>query len=296
VDLNTTNHLVSINKRGTPAPIPDGCKYLPTPLRFALRVPSITQSKKPPRDTARSQELHWFQEAAMSLRRSSHTSSADETLEDELLRAIERDIQENARATSSAQQSPSSLVRGAARRAPGVATSPSDHFLPTRRSPPRSPHRGRRRVAGMVLTVAANHSDHTLPTWWSPPRSPHRGQASSRVPGTSGSAPRVTARTGSEEEARLQQDQAAHKRSGYAARKRSALAKIPVGSDDQEQPPFAKMEGPMTGLMELTNGIEGLPNPPELPGEPSTRWSHEDVSPTPYLSSWDFYAVFQFCF
>jgi hypothetical protein len=160
----------------------------------------------------------------------------------------------------------------------------------------RSPHLGRRGVAGRrVLAVAANASDHTLPTRcrWSPPRNPHRGQTSSRVPGTSGSAPRVTARTSSEEEARLQQDQAVHTRSGYAARKGSALA---VGSDDQEQPPFAKMEGPMTGLMELTNGIQGLPNPAELPREPSTRWSHEDVSPTPYLSSWDFHAVFHFCF
>ncbi|OEL14746.1 hypothetical protein BAE44_0024235 [Dichanthelium oligosanthes] len=119
----------------------------------------------------------------MSLRGSSPTSSADEALKDELPRAVEREIQENARAISCPQpswpgcctSSPSSLVRGVTRRVFGVSTSSSTRSSLTRRSPPRSPR---------------------------------REQASSDITGKSGSAPRVPARTGSEQEARPEKDQA----------------------------------------------------------------------------------------
>ncbi|XP_066318444.1 LOW QUALITY PROTEIN: U-box domain-containing protein 73-like [Miscanthus floridulus] len=226
----------------------------------------------------------------MSLRRSSHTSSADETLENELRRAIEGEIiQENARASSAQQppsgcwpSSPSSLVRGVARRLLAVATSPSDHTLPTRRLLPRSPQRGRQGAGRRVLAVAASPSDRTLPTPRSPPRSPHQGQAaSSDVPGTSGSVPQVPTRSGSEEEARLEQDQAAHTRSAYGATMRSALAKIQeqegTHDHDQEQAAFGKMEEAIAGLMELTYGTAELQNPPELPREFATRFPYDDA-------------------
>ncbi|RLN09582.1 U-box domain-containing protein 73-like [Panicum miliaceum] len=173
----------------------------------------------------------------------SSAASAEQTLEHELLRA-ERETQENARAISSAQpprtgccpSSPSSLVRGVTRRAFGVATGSSPRSLPTRRSLPRS--------------------------------SP-RGQASSDV-GTSGSAPRVRARTAREEEARSEQDQAALTRSSYGVMMRSALVNIEeiAEAEGQEQAPFAKTE--------LTYGKAELPNPPELPREVATRWPHGD--------------------
>ncbi|RCV06438.1 hypothetical protein SETIT_1G162200v2 [Setaria italica] len=192
----------------------------------------------------------------MSLRRSSPTSSADETLEDKLLRAVAREVQENTRAIASVQQpppsppppgcctsTPSSLVRGLSRRVFGTATGSSARSSPTQR---------------------------TLP------RSPPRGQASSDVTGTSGSAPGVAARTGSEEEAKPEQEQAALTRSDYGAMMRSALANIQEDGEGQEQVPFTKMEEAMTGFMELAYGKAELPNPPELPREFASRWPHDD--------------------
>ncbi|XP_062224510.1 U-box domain-containing protein 73-like [Phragmites australis] len=180
-------------------------------------------------------------------------------MEDELLRVVEREIQENTRAlarpSSSAPSSPSSccpsspsrLVRGAARRVLGIAMSSSAASSPTRRSPARSP-RGE--------------------------------QASSDLAGTSGSAPEVPAGIRSEEEARPEQHQATHTRSGYAAMMRSALAKIQEGADDSEgQAAFAEMEDAMTGLMELTYGKPELPNMPEPPHEFATKWPRDDADP-----------------
>jgi len=109
--------------------------------------------------------------------------------------------------------------------------------------------------------------------------------------------PQGPTRTGSEEEARLEQDQAAHTRSAYGATMRSALAKIQEGTHDhdQEQAAFGKMAEAITGLMELTYGTAELQNPPELPREFATRFPYDDVSPTAYLTSWDFYPAFQLC-
>ncbi|CAL5058217.1 unnamed protein product [Urochloa decumbens] len=182
----------------------------------------------------------------MSLRRSRSipTSPADDTLENRLLRTLNWEIQENARAISSVQPSP---------------------------SPPPGCCLG-------VFGVAAGTSARSSSTQRSPPRNPAQGQASSDVAGTSGSAPPdpEPARTGSEEEATPEQDQAALTRSGYGAMMRSALANIQEDAEGQEQTPFAKMEEAMTGLMQLTYGKAEPPNPPELPREFATRWLHDD--------------------
>ncbi|CAL5021983.1 unnamed protein product [Urochloa decumbens] len=127
-----------------------------------------------------------------------------------------------------------------------------------------------------VFGVAAGTSARSSSTQRSPPRSPPQGQASSDVAGTSGSAPPGTARTGSEEEATPEQDQAALTWSGYVAMMRSALTNIQEDAEGQEQAPFAKVEEAMTGLMQLTYGKAEPPNPPELPREFATRWLHDD--------------------
>ncbi|WVZ75373.1 hypothetical protein U9M48_023429 [Paspalum notatum var. saurae] len=182
----------------------------------------------------------------MSQRRSSHSSSGDEDLEDKLLRQVEREIQEKARAVAAAER----------RR----------QRQPTRCFP--SPTSW---VARRVLGVARrNPADRTSPTRTSPPRSPRRGQASS--------APCVPApaRTGSEEETRSEQDQAPPTRSDYVEMMRCSLANIKEGADGQEKALFAKMEEAITGLLELAHGTAKLPNPPKLPREFATRWPGDD--------------------
>ncbi|CAO2045812.1 unnamed protein product [Urochloa humidicola] len=187
----------------------------------------------------------------MSLRRSRSipTSPAEETLEDRLLNDLDRQIQENTRAISSVQQPPppSPPPPGCCLAVFGVARSTSARSSSTQRSPPRSPPRGQ-----------------------------PRGLVSFDVAGTSGSAPAGPARTGSEEEATREQDQAALTRPGYGAMMRSALANIQEDAEGQEQASFAKMEEAMTGLMQLTYGKGMPPNPPELPREFATRWTHDD--------------------
>ncbi|OEL25998.1 U-box domain-containing protein 73 [Dichanthelium oligosanthes] len=132
-------------------------------------------------------------------------------------------------------------------------------------------------ATGRDFGVSTSSSARSSSTWRSPPRSPRRGQASSDVTGTSGSAPLVpAARTGSEEEARPEQDQAALTRSGYGAMMRRALAKIQEDAEVQAKAPFAKMKESMTGLMDLAYGKARHPNPPELPREFATRWPHDD--------------------
>ncbi|KAF8689456.1 hypothetical protein HU200_041778 [Digitaria exilis] len=175
----------------------------------------------------------------MSQRPSSHsTSSGDESFEDALLLAVERKVQENTRAISSAQPSPKRLVRGVARRIFGVATG-SSSFSSPRRIPP-------------------------------------RGRASFAVADKSESAPPVQARTGSEEETRREEDQVALTRSGYGAMMRSALADIQEDAEGQEHAPFAKLQEAMTGLMKLTYGKAEPTNPSQLPREFATRWPHSD--------------------
>lgn len=90
----------------------------------------------------------------------------------------------------------------------------------------------------------------------------------------------MQARTGSEEEAKREEDQVALTRSGYGAMMRSALAHIQEDAEGQEQEPFAKMEDAMTGLMKLTYGKAELTNPSRLPREFATRWPDGDVSDT----------------
>ncbi|KAJ1279196.1 hypothetical protein BS78_04G136600 [Paspalum vaginatum] len=191
----------------------------------------------------------------MSLRRSSHSSSGDEELEDKLLREVEREIQENAGAAAAAE-------RRRQRQPTGCCPAPAWW------------------VARKVLGVARrNPADRTSPTRASPPRSPRRGQASSDAVGKSRYAPRVPvpARTGSEEETRPEQDQPPQTRSGYVEMMRCSLAKIKEGADGQEQALFAKMEDAITGLLELAHGAAELPNPPKLPREFATRWPGDDA-------------------
>nr|CAB3446602.1 unnamed protein product [Digitaria exilis] len=190
----------------------------------------------------------------MSQRPSSDsTSSGDESFEDALLLAVERKVQENTRAISSAQPS-----------LPPPPPRPPPGCFP-------SPKRLVRGVARRIFGVATGSSSSS-----SPRRIPPRGRASFAVADKSESAPPVQARTGSEEEARREEDQVALTRSGYGAMMRSALADIQEDAEGQEQAPFAKMQEAMTGLMKLTYGKAEPTNPSQLPREFATRWPHSD--------------------
>lgn len=175
---------------------------------------------------------------------------------DELLDAVDKEIQESYRARD---------------RAEGSQDSPS--------SAPPSPSRlwrGAREAAKRVLGIAKNSS----PAPRSAARILHEEQASPDVAVTSRSAPEEAARTGSEDEARSQsaQQPVALTRSEYVAMMRSALAKIQEGAaaGDEGEAAFAEMERAMTGLMDLTYG--NVVEPPKLPYEFATKWPHADVS------------------
>ncbi|KAL6899832.1 hypothetical protein ACP4OV_006490 [Aristida adscensionis] len=192
----------------------------------------------------------------------SPTSSSNDTME-ELLCAVEREIQENARAR--------------ARPASSAPSSPSRCF-------PSSSSRLARGAARRILSVAGSSSAASSPTR-SPPaaRSPRGDSASSGVASTSRSVPvpaaqARTARTGSEQEVRAEQHQAAHRRSGYGSMMRGALVKIQESVDGVEgQSAFVEMEQAMTSLLELTYRKSERLNVLKLPHELATRWPRDDA-------------------
>ncbi|KAL6634411.1 hypothetical protein ACP70R_027082 [Stipagrostis hirtigluma subsp. patula] len=182
------------------------------------------------------------------------TTSSSNAVMEGLLEAVGREIQQNARA-----------------RAPPASSAPSSPS----RCCPSSPSSLARCPARRVLAVARSSSAASSSTQ-SPPAEtniPREEQASSGVAGTSSSAPAELARTGSEQEARRKQHQAAQTRSAYGAVMRSALAKIQEGGARVEE------QGALKGLTELTYRKLEPPNVPELPHELPTKWPRDDADP-----------------
>ncbi|KAK1617710.1 hypothetical protein QYE76_023227 [Lolium multiflorum] len=174
------------------------------------------------------------------------TSEGDQTLQEDLLRDVEEEIEERTGASlrAGAQESSSS-------------GQPS-RFL-----------RGARKAAKKVLGVGKNAAPPS-------PRSALRRlrvqNTASGVAGTSGSVPVAAPATGINDEARSEQQPATHTRSEFAAAMRSALAKIQeaAAGDAQGEAAFAEMEQAMAGLMDLSyKKVE----PPKLPSEFATKWA-----------------------
>ncbi|KAM0873141.1 hypothetical protein ACQ4PT_038275 [Festuca glaucescens] len=180
------------------------------------------------------------------------TSEADQTLEKELLRDVQKEIEERTRARLRARAQESSSSGQPLR------------FL-----------RGARKVVKKVLGVGKNSAP-------SSPRSAARTlreqNTASEVADTSDSVPVVAPTTGINDAARSEQQPVTHTRSEFAAAMRSALEKIQdaAADDAQGEAAFAEMEQAMTGLMDLSyKKVE----PPKLPRDFATKWSSGDADP-----------------
>uniref|UniRef100_A0ACD5Z0S5 Uncharacterized protein n=1 Tax=Avena sativa TaxID=4498 RepID=A0ACD5Z0S5_AVESA len=170
------------------------------------------------------------------------TSEADQTLENKMLRDVEKEIATRARNRARALPSPARLWRGA-------------------------------RKAAKKFLGGGKNSGPSSPS--SAARTLREQTTASNVVGTSDSVRETTVIN---DETRSGQQHVAHTRSEFAAMMRSAMAKIQEeagAADAQREAAFAEMEKAMTGLMDLSYEKA---EPPKLPRHFATKWPASDLA------------------